>query len=176
MAAVLVPEFSLVMDSPVGWLGIRLRGGAVTALQFLEGEWRALPPRTVQAERVADGLRAYFADPGVRPDVELETSGTGFQKRVWRALMEIPPGAVLRYGDLAAALQSSPRAVGGACRANPVPIIVPCHRVVAARGIGGYAGRTGGRLPAVKRWLLAHERGERPAPLPAAHARPSLPS
>lgn len=83
--------------------------------------------------------------------------GTPFQRRVWRALQGISPGSVLTYGALARQLGSSARAVANACRANPLPIIIPCHRVVAARGVGGYLGETVGEAIAIKRWLLHHE-------------------
>jgi methylated-DNA-[protein]-cysteine S-methyltransferase len=72
-------------------------------------------------------------------------------------LRSIPPGRTRTYGELASKLGTSARAVGGACRANPCPVVVPCHRVVAANGLGGFAGDTSGRKLEVKRWLLRHE-------------------
>jgi methylated-DNA-[protein]-cysteine S-methyltransferase len=84
-------------------------------------------------------------------------AGTPFQRRVWEAMRAIPPGRTRTYGDLAAELGTSPRAIGGACRANPCPIVVPCHRVVGATGLGGFAGDTSGHKVEVKRWLLRHE-------------------
>jgi len=83
--------------------------------------------------------------------------GTAFQRRVWEALTRIPAGQTLTYGELAARLDSGARAVGNACRHNPVSIIVPCHRVVSATGIGGYSGSTGGREIDRKQWLLGRE-------------------
>lgn len=90
--------------------------------------------------------------------------GTEFQKKVWQALTKIPPGEVKTYGRLAVELNSSPRAVGNACRNNHYPVIIPCHRVVSVAGIGGYAGDTitsqKGSIPflSIKHWLLAHEK------------------
>lgn len=90
--------------------------------------------------------------------------GTEFQKKVWQALIKIPPGEVKTYGQLAVELNSSPRAVGNACRSNHYPVIIPCHRVVSAAGIGGYAGdtlksQTGSiAFLSIKHWLLAHEK------------------
>ena len=87
-------------------------------------------------------------------------SGTDFQRRVWQALSDIQPGAPLTYGQLAEKLGTAPRAVGGACGANPIPVIVPCHRVVSASGLGGFM-RTRYLGPLnIKSWLLAHERAD----------------
>ncbi|MEA3638841.1 MAG: methylated-DNA--[protein]-cysteine S-methyltransferase [Lamprobacter sp.] len=107
-------------------------------------------------------LDAYFADPGYRFSCHIEPSGTVFQQRVWTLLAAIPPGNPLTYGALATLLGSSPRAIGNACRANPLPLRIPCHRVVAANGLGGFAGDRSGRLLAIKRWLLDHEAGLSP--------------
>ncbi|MBS1146921.1 MAG: methylated-DNA-(protein)-cysteine S-methyltransferase, partial [Proteobacteria bacterium] len=84
-----------------------------------------------------------------------------FQKRVWRALMEIPAGHPTTYGALAKQLGTAARAVGQACGSNPLPILVPCHRVVAANGLGGFMHSASGAPLDVKTWLLAHERGAR---------------
>jgi methylated-DNA-[protein]-cysteine S-methyltransferase len=87
----------------------------------------------------------------------LAPEGTPFQRRVWKELQRIPPGARLTYGELAERLKTAPRTVGGACRANPIPLLIPCHRVVAANGDGGFAGHTRGHWLEIKRWLLEHE-------------------
>jgi methylated-DNA-[protein]-cysteine S-methyltransferase len=149
--------FDVITDTPLGPVGIRLEQGRVVELGFLPED---TPPRAVAdgigAEAVQQ-LQAYFAHPGFRFTTPVKLTGTDFQLRVWRALREIPSGSVLTYGELAKKLDTGPRAVGGACRANPCPILVPCHRVVAAHGRGGYAGATSGRWPAIKEWLLQHE-------------------
>jgi methylated-DNA-[protein]-cysteine S-methyltransferase len=120
----------------------------------------AVPP----ALRAA--LASYF-DQGARGlKVPLAARGTDFQHRVWRALQAIPPGETRTYGDLARQLGTSARAIGGACRANPCLIAVPCHRVIAQDGLGGFAGDVAGRRVEVKRWLLRHEGA--PAALVAA--------
>jgi methylated-DNA-[protein]-cysteine S-methyltransferase len=88
-------------------------------------------------------------------------AGTPFQRRVWHALRRIPSGCTRSYGELARELGSSARAVGGACRRNPIPIVVPCHRVIAAGGgAGGFMGQRSGDALAIKTWLLDHERRE----------------
>lgn len=102
-------------------------------------------------------LDAYFEDSRYKFDLPVRLEGTDFQQRVWKALTRIPAGRTMSYGQLADRLGSSPRAVGNACRANPVPLIIPCHRVIARNGLGGYDGKTSGQRMNIKRWLLQHE-------------------
>jgi methylated-DNA-[protein]-cysteine S-methyltransferase len=134
------------------WLGERREG--VLARVVLAAEGTQAPPAPGW---LADAFAAYFRDPGYVIRLPTRESGTGFQRRVWHAIAAIAPGATRTYGELAAELGSSARAIGGACRANPCPLVVPCHRVVARRGLGGFAGDRDGRLLAIKRWLVAHE-------------------
>ena len=108
-------------------------------------------------QRVVEQIMAYCQSPQRMFDLPLELEGTEFQQGVWRALLTIPPGQVKTYGELARELKTSPRAVGNACRQNPVPLIIPCHRVVAKQGIGGFGGVTQGRVLAIKQQLLRHE-------------------
>lgn len=119
------------------------------------------PRSTLSAAPAPDWIReqlaAYLADPCYRMDCPIAPSGSAFAQRVWDCIAAIPPGCTRTYGAIAAELGSSARAVGGACRANPVPLRIPCHRVVAASGLGGFAGDRSGRLLEIKRWLLAHE-------------------
>jgi len=106
---------------------------------------------------IAQQLLSYLRGDRDCFSLPLLPSGTPFQQRVWQALQAIPYGQVLSYGVLAKQLGSSARAIGGACRANPIPVIIPCHRVVAAHDIGGFSGdRYGGKV-IIKQWLLAHE-------------------
>nr|MBP6637063.1 methylated-DNA--[protein]-cysteine S-methyltransferase [Sulfuritalea sp.]MBP7423603.1 methylated-DNA--[protein]-cysteine S-methyltransferase [Sulfuritalea sp.] len=103
-------------------------------------------------------LRAWLADPAFEFGLPLAPAGTHFQRRVWARIAAIPSGQTLSYGEVAAAIGSGPRAVGNACGANPYPIVVPCHRVVAANhGLGGFARNSGGFLLDIKKWLLRHE-------------------
>lgn len=146
-----------VMDSPVGRLGIVTREGKLVGLDY--GVRSGSPDagsnplyRLIQRE-----ILAYFANPSVKFSMPLIMEGTAFQRRVWRAMLKIPVGQTLSYGELADKLHSSARAVGNACRANPIPLIVPCHRIVASNGIGGFSGATRGGPIARKRWLLQHE-------------------
>jgi len=107
--------------------------------------------------QLGEQLKRYFATPQSGFNLPLQQQGTAYQQRVWRALQRIPSGQTLTYGQLAKRLHTSPRAIGNACRQNPLPLLVPCHRVVAASGLGGFAGETTGKPLALKRWLLEHE-------------------
>jgi methylated-DNA-[protein]-cysteine S-methyltransferase len=148
--------YAAVIAAPFGRLGIHARE-ALTSIDFVSNRIPLQPPSTSLARQVCAQLNAYFADPRTRFDLPLAPRGTLFQQRAWRALQRIPSGTARTYGELARTLKSAPRAVGGACRANPIPIIVPCHRVVAASGPGGFMGATRGRAMDIKRWLLEHE-------------------
>ena len=147
-----------VIAAPIGRLGVTIRDGRLVDLAFLGARARPRAPATGRGRRVCNRINAYFSNQRITFDLPLDLGGTPYQRRVWRALRRIPPGAALSYGALARRLRSSPRAVGGACRANPVPIVVPCHRVVAATGIGGFMGRRAGPALRRKQWLLEHER------------------
>lgn len=150
-----------VLVSPLGALTVELAStGNLAAL-----EWGATKPCADQTlaqhplvRELGAELEAYFKGQRALFDIPLELRGTPFQQRVWQALCAIPAGQVRTYGDLARQLGTAPRAIGGACRTNPVAILVPCHRVVARDGLGGYTGETSGTGLEIKRWLLSHER------------------
>ena len=140
------------MHSPVGELTLFEEDEKLVAVDWGwadgGGETPVLTAARQQIEDYFDGRRRRF-------DLPLALEGTSFQQMVWAALQRIPYGEVLNYGALAAQLGSAPRPVGGACARNPLPIIVPCHRVVAADGsLGGYSGLNG---VDTKRVLLALE-------------------
>jgi methylated-DNA-[protein]-cysteine S-methyltransferase len=152
-------EYAAVVPAPVGLLGIRMREGKLTGIDFAPqlACMSGAPRGAVRA--VLDQLFHYFEDPAWQFDVALALHGTPFQQRVWQALRRIPSGSTRSYGALADELGSSARAVGGACRRNPVPIVVPCHRIIAAGGgTGGFMGQRAGEALAIKTWLLDHER------------------
>ena len=153
-------EYDAVIAAPFGRVGFMLDGDALVDISFLDKSAPLSPPRSTQARKVSRVLRSYFTNPKVSFRLPLKLSGTAFQQRVWRALRRIPAGQTLSYGVLAKKLDTSARAVGNACRANPVPIIVPCHRVVAESGIGGFMGKRSGSPLNLKHWLLEHERGK----------------
>lgn len=115
------------------------------------------PGQLLQLARNARHLERYREDPDARFDLPLLIEGTDFQRRLWDALCTSPRGRTFTYGELARKLEGEARAVGQACGDNKLPIVIPCHRVVAADGIGGFAHSTGGYLLEAKRWLLMHE-------------------
>lgn len=152
--------FAAILSTPLPGrlrLGLRMTEIGVSGIDFLDSRTPLRAPEGGLAQTVAKQLDGYFSDPCRAPDFPLDLQGTPFQRGVWDALSTLPAGVVRRYGELAASLESSPRAVAGACRANPVPLVVPCHRVVSGAGIGGYCGQRGGWAVAVKEWLLRHE-------------------
>lgn len=158
------------IPSPVGEVLVVVDAdGAVRALDFHDfeermrrllrrhyGEVALTPGRAPEAVRKA--VRGYFSgDLSAFDGVEVRTGGTDFQRSVWKALRDIPAGETRSYGQLAAAIGApkAVRAVGLANGANPVGVIVPCHRVIGSSGkLTGYAGGL-----ERKRWLLAHEGG-----------------
>jgi methylated-DNA-[protein]-cysteine S-methyltransferase len=153
-------HYDAVVISPFGALGINAQD-ALTSIDFLRRGVRPRPARTPLAREVCAQLRAYFSNPRHVFDLPLAVHGSAYQERVWRALRRIPAGRVLSYGQLAGKLASGARAVGSACRANPVPIVVPCHRVISADGgLGGFMGSQAPTQLAIKQWLLAHERAD----------------
>lgn len=142
----------LVIASPLGPLTVFDDAEALVAL-----EWGKAPLGESSAllEEAKKQLDAYFAGRLARFDLPTRSVGTDFQRKVWKAMGRIPFGRTKTYGELARALGSAARAVGGACGANPLPIIVPCHRVVGAdHRLTGYSGGEG---IDTKRFLLRHE-------------------
>lgn len=138
-------------------LGLRCNADEILAVEFLAPR-SALAPKTLLAKEAARQLRAYLADPRFEFGLPLAPAGTLFQRRVWNGIAAIPSGETRTYGELAYSINSGPRAVGGACGANPYAVVVPCHRVVASGGtLGGFGRGRGGASLEIKRWLLAHE-------------------
>jgi methylated-DNA-[protein]-cysteine S-methyltransferase len=150
--------YSAKLKTPFAVLGIRTAAGAVVGIRYLSAAERALAPTDAIAERACRQLERYLADPQFRFTVPLAPTGTAFRRRVWDALTSIPVGESRTYGEMARKLATAARAVGGACGANPIALVIPCHRVVGSQGsLGGFMGVTEGDPMAIKRWLLTHE-------------------
>jgi methylated-DNA-[protein]-cysteine S-methyltransferase len=149
----------VALSTPIGWVMATLAAEQVVMVDILP------EPAPAGADggsdplilRVSEALQEYFQHGHWPADLPLAPAGTAFQRRVWDCMLAIPPGRTRSYSDIARELGSSARAVGNACRANPIPLLIPCHRVVAKRGLGGFGGQTRGRLPKIKAWLLRHE-------------------
>ena len=142
---------SLSLHTPLGALTLHEDNGAIVALDWGWGRDQAETPLLREARAQ---LHAYFDGTRQTFTLPLAPHGTAYRQRIWSELTKIPFGETRSYLDIAHAAGGSPRSVGGANVANPIPIIIPCHRVVATTGIGGYSGGEG--LP-TKRFLLALE-------------------
>ena len=150
-------DFDAVIALPFGPFGIRSTGDAIEELVFLRPGTPLRAPANDTTRLAADALRAWIDDARHPFPLPLVARGTPFQHRVWDEISAIPAGQTRSYGDLSRRLGSAARAVGQACGANPYPLVVPCHRVTSARGLGGFANASDGWLLDVKRWLLNHE-------------------
>jgi methylated-DNA-[protein]-cysteine S-methyltransferase len=149
--------YGVVVEFPKMKVAVATRDGRVVGIHYLPPAAPVQAPGDALAERAARQLERYRDDPDAAFDLPLAVQGTAFQKSVWEAMCAIPRGRTRTYGELAKALGGEARAVGQACGDNRLPIVIPCHRVVAADGIGGFAHATGGYLLEAKRWLLMHE-------------------
>ena len=144
--------------SPLGVLYLTLDNGRVASLEYESREPASFAAGLPADTALHQWLDAYFNGDGAAAAPPLLIQGTPFQRRVWQALLDIPGGQTRTYGDIAAVLGSAARAVGQACRRNPLPLFVPCHRVVGRQSVGGYEGATSGRRLDRKNWLLQHEK------------------
>ena len=150
-------SFQARLPTPFALVGVRTEGDVLAEIMFLPVSMGALPPLNRLAERACAQIEKYADDPEFRFRLPLKTVGTDFQRRVWAAISAVAGGQTLTYGRMARSLGSAARAVGQACGNNYFPLLIPCHRVVAATGLGGFAHSGGGYLIEVKRRLLAHE-------------------
>ena len=144
-----MPHLSL--HTPVGYITVFEDDGAIVSL-----DWGWVPDQgdTPLLQRARDQLQDYFDGKRQNFDLPLLPAGTEYRRRVWQALIDIPYGEVRTYKDIVASAGGSARSVGQANGSNPIPIVIPCHRVVASNGPGGYSGGEG---LVTKRWLLALE-------------------
>ena len=147
-----MPQLSL--HSPVGDISISEDDGAIVALDW---GWGRDQSPTPWLRKALKQLNAYFDGKLTAFNLPLRPFGTDFQQSVWRQMLAIPYGRVRTYGQLATKLKSGARSVGTACGRNPIPIIIPCHRVVGAQGLGGHSGDGG---LATKAGLLTLENAE----------------
>lgn len=146
------------MLTPFAVLGIRTEEDWLTEIDYLPLKTPLLEPITLLAREVCAQLRAYLTDPQYTFDLCLHIQGTLYQQRVWQHIQAIPSGKTSSYADIAEQIHSAPRAVGRACGANKIPIVIPCHRIIAKNGnLGGFMNARDGMPLEIKRWLLKHE-------------------
>ena len=144
-----MPQLSL--HAPIGDISVSEEGGAIVAVDW---GWGSQQKETLLLRRAREQLHAYFDGELTEFTLPLAPVGTPYQRRVWQALCAIPYGETRSYIDIARSAGGSPRSIGQANGHNPIPIIIPCHRVLATTHLGGYSGGEG---LATKRWLLALE-------------------
>ena len=132
------------LQTPVGWLTLEEQDDAIVRVAWLrEGS----APNTPLLREACLQIEAYFAGKLDTFDLPLRPAGTDFQRRVYTAMSAIPFGQTRTYGELARELKTAAQPVGQACGSNPIPIVIPCHRVLATQGLGGYSGGGGSRDP-----------------------------
>lgn len=153
----MLASFHARLQTPFAVLGIRTAGERIDLIEYLPRGAATLAPLNKLAERACRQIERYLDDAGYRFTLPFDYIGTDFQCRVWREISKISPGKTNTYTGVAQQLRSAPRPVGGACGRNRLPLIIPCHRVLAAGGIGGFMHARGGEPIAIKKWLLAHE-------------------
>ncbi len=146
-----MPQLSF--HTPLGALTLSEEDGTIVSLDWGFGRNQSQTPVLLRGR---EQVQAYFDGTLRQFDLPLSPAGTPYRKRIWHALTELAYGQTVSYGAVASQVGGSARSVGVASGANPIPIIVPCHRVTASNGLGGYSGGEG---PETKRWLLAFEQG-----------------
>ncbi len=153
-------KFNAVVKTPFGALGIRVNSAQTHIQEFiyLPAEVQSQNADCELAALASEQVQRFIDEPAFKFELPLLHQGTEFQNKVWRVIASLDAGQVLTYKQVGQIIScGAPRAVGGACGANPYPLIVPCHRVVASNGIGGFARNDGGFYVGIKRWLLARE-------------------
>ena len=151
-------SYCAVVAAPFAHVGFRTAEDRIVGVDYLPMDAACIAPTDALAREACAQLHAYLRDPKHTFDLPYNARGTPFQQRVWDAIAAIPSARTRTYGELAQLLESGPRAVGGACGSNPIPLIIPCHRVVASGGrLGGFMHSRSPFPLNIKHWLLQHE-------------------
>ena len=145
-----------VVKTPFGKIRISA-GEYLTRIEFLTEDVPLQASKAMLIQQIVYELNSYFKDPHFKFTIPYQMTGTAFQKHVWTALSALPIGTTITYGELAQKLKTGARAIGQACRTNPLPLFIPCHRVLSQHGLGGFSGDRAGKKIAIKQWLLNHE-------------------
>lgn len=149
--------FDVIVEFPKMKVAVKTRDEQVVEIRYLPLSSPLVSPKAPLAALAAEQLERYRENPDATFDLPVLVYGTPLQRAVWAAMRAIPRGRTRTYGELARELGADPRDIGQACGDNRLPIVIPCHRVVAADGIGGFGHSSGGYLLEAKRWLLMHE-------------------
>ncbi len=160
----MITQYEALIDAPFGVVAIAMQGNQLMIDLLLESPsqeslqfYHPTVIRNSVVKQACEQIKQYLKQSNTQFNSSLQQQqGTAFQQRVWQAIAAVPLGQVATYGQIASQIGSGPRAVANACGANHIPLIIPCHRVVAQNGLGGFMqGKEYGL--SFKRWLLAHE-------------------
>jgi len=146
----------VIINAPFGAVGIKIKNDCVTGVTLFPAKQTASDVDGSCAQHVKQQIAQYFQNADAKISVPFKVAGTPFQQSVWKAISAIPVGQMLTYSQMAEKVGSGPRAVANACGANCLPLLIPCHRVVAKNGLGGFMQSVPDGLK-IKEWLLAHE-------------------
>lgn len=149
-------EFETIIEAPFGAVGVITQGLQVEIQLIPETKNLKKTTQNKLAQTITAQIETYLKKSNSSFNLPIMPKGTPFQRKVWQAISAIPSGQVQSYSDIAAQLKSSPRAVANACGANHLPLLIPCHRVVAKHGLGGFMRGVENGLN-IKKWLLHHE-------------------
>lgn len=149
--------YQATVSFPQFTLGISCTDQAVVGAEYLPAGSADVAPTSPLGQSVYEQVAAYLCNPNQVFSLPMALAGTVFQRKVWQEIARIPAGQTITYAELARRVGSGPRAVANACGANPIPLLIPCHRVVASHGLGGFMQGTRHDALNIKRWLLAHE-------------------
>ena len=148
-------QHDAILPAPFGAVAISAQGMQIV-IELLTKKMSAKQSENPKVQQVVLAIEAYLTNANNDFNLPFVLAGTDYQRRVWQAICAIPCGQVQSYSEIAAQIGSHPRAVANACGANHIPLLVPCHRVVAKNGIGGFMQGDVNGL-AIKKWLLRHE-------------------
>lgn len=151
-------NYQATLVTPFAVLGIATDAGRLATIDFLAHDTPILLPQDTIASEICTQIERYLRDSHFRFDLPLAPTGTIFQQSIWQELLAIPSGSTISYSELAQRTGTGARAVANACGANPIPLVIPCHRVVAKHGLGGFMRGLEPESLSIKQWLLAHER------------------
>ena len=149
-------HYDVIINVPFGAVGIHIESDYVLGIELFPSQQNPRESSQPCAQHIAHQISLYFQQADTPLNIPYALAGTPFQQRVWQAIAQIPAGHVMTYAELAQKVGSGPRAVANACGANQLPLLIPCHRVVAKNGLGGFMRGVAGGLK-IKAWLLALE-------------------